>query len=50
MQDVHMRLNPELPCQSSIQQEEESFYQQIGLKFKEGTNEMPHLEHSFAGC
>jgi hypothetical protein len=50
MQDVHMQLNPELPCQSSIQQEEESFHQQTGRKFKEGTNEMLHLEHSFAGC
>jgi hypothetical protein len=50
MQDVHMRLNPGLPCQSSIQQEEESFHLQTGLKCKEETNEMPHLEHSFAGC
>jgi hypothetical protein len=50
MQDVHMRLNPELPCQSSIKQEEESFHQQTGLKCKEETNEMLHFEHSFALC
>jgi len=49
MQDVHMKLNPELPCQSRIQQED-SFPQQIGLKSEEETNEMLHLEHSFAGC
>jgi hypothetical protein len=29
------------------QQEEESFYQQIGLKFEEETSEMLHLEHGF---
>ena len=27
-----------------------SFHQQIGLKFKGKTNEMLHLEHSFAWC
>jgi len=37
MQDVHMKLNPKLPCQSIIQQEE-SFPQQIGLKFEEESN------------
>jgi len=30
-----------------IQQEEEYFYQQIGLKFEKETNKMPHLEHGF---
>ena len=37
---------------SSIQQEEEegSFHQQIGLKFKEGTGKAIHSEHSFARC
>jgi hypothetical protein len=31
-------------------QEEESFYQQIGLKFEEETSEMLHLEHGFVWC
>ena len=35
---------------SCIQQEEDSFYQQIGLKFKEETNKMLHLEHGFVWC
>ena len=30
-----------------IQQEEDSFYQQIGLKFQKKTNKMLHLEHGF---
>ena len=50
MQVTHMKLNPELPCQSSILQEDNSFHQQTGLMFKEETNDMLHLEHSFAGC
>ena len=33
-----------------IQQEEDSFYQQIGLKFEEETNKMLHLEHGFVRC
>jgi hypothetical protein len=32
---------------SCIQQEEDSFHQQIGLKFKKETSKMLHLEHSF---
>jgi len=35
---------------SCIQQEEDSFYQQIGLKFEEETNKMLHLEHGFVWC
>jgi hypothetical protein len=31
-------LNPRLPCQNSIQQEADSFHQQIRIKFKEKTN------------
>jgi len=27
-----------------------TFYQQTGLKFKEETSEVLHLEHNFAGC
>jgi hypothetical protein len=33
-----------------IQQEEESFYQHIGLKFEEETSKMLHLEHGFVWC
>jgi len=29
---------------------EDSFYQQIGLKFEEETNKMLHLEHGFVWC
>ena len=32
---------------SMIQQEEESFYQQTGLKFEEEINKMLHLKHGF---
>jgi hypothetical protein len=32
---------------SRISIEENPFYQQIGLKFKEEANEMVHLVHSF---
>ena len=31
-------------------QQEDSFYQQIGLKFEEETNKMLHLEHGFVLC
>jgi len=27
-----------------------TFYQEIGLKFEEGTNKMLHLEHGFVWC
>jgi hypothetical protein len=37
-------------CSSSIQQEEESFHQQTGLKLKEETSKVLHLEHSFVWC
>jgi hypothetical protein len=35
---------------SSIQQEEDPFRQQTGLKFKEETNKMLQLKHSFVWC
>jgi hypothetical protein len=38
MQDVNMILNPVLPWKQQYQQEGNSFYLQIGLKFNEGTN------------
>ena len=31
-------------------QQEDSFYQQTGLKFEEETNTMLHLEHDFVWC
>jgi hypothetical protein len=34
----------------NIQQEEESFHQQTGLKFKEETSIVLHLEHCFVWC
>ena len=33
-----------------IMEEEESFYQQIGLKFEEETSEVLRLEHSSLWC
>jgi hypothetical protein len=45
LQDVHWKLNPGWPWQSNIQQKEDSCHQQIGLKFKEETSKMLHLEH-----
>ena len=38
------------PTKSCIQQEEDSFYQKIELKFEEETNKMLHLEHGFVWC
>jgi hypothetical protein len=35
---------------SCIQQEEESFYPEIGLKFEEETSKMLLLEHGFVWC
>ena len=35
---------------SCILQEEESFYQKIGLKFEKETSEMLHLERGFVWC
>ena len=33
-----------------IQQEGDSFHQQIGIKFEEETNKVLHLEHCFVWC
>ena len=33
-----------------VQQEEDSLYQQIGLKFEVETSKMLHLEHGFVWC
>ena len=50
-----VRYTPEIKTQnflgkSSIQQERESFRQQIGLKLKEAPSALQHLEHSFVQC
>jgi len=50
MEDVRVKLNPDCHGKSCIQQEEDSFYQQTGLKFEEETNKMLHLEHGFVWC
>ena len=50
MEDVRVKLNPELPWKNRVQQEEDSLYQQIGLKFEEETSKMLHLEHGFLWC
>jgi hypothetical protein len=49
MQDVHVKLNPKVPWQISIEQKG-LFHQQIGLEFKEGASEVLHLEHCFVWC
>jgi hypothetical protein len=36
--------------ETSIQQEEKSFHQKIGLKFNEETSKVLYLEHSFVWC
>ena len=49
MQDVHMKLNPGLPWQKAAFNKK-TLHQQIGLKSKEETSKMPHMEHSFVWC
>jgi hypothetical protein len=48
----YAKFTPEIPSRivmetSSIQQEEGSFQEQIGLKLKEEINNVLHLDHSF---
>jgi hypothetical protein len=50
MQDVQGKLNPNRSTKSRFQQDEESFHQQIGLRFEEDTSEVLHLEYSFVWC
>ena len=47
MQNVHVKLNPVLPWQSSFQQQEGCFHQQIGLTFKKDASKVQNLEHSY---
>jgi hypothetical protein len=47
MQDVQVKLNPGLPRPPKFNKKKKfSFYQQIGLKFKEETCEVLLVEHS----
>jgi hypothetical protein len=48
LKNVCVKLNLGCHRKSGIQREEESFRQQIGLKFKDQTSEMQHLEHSWS--
>jgi hypothetical protein len=50
MEDLRVKLNPGSPRKSCFQQEEDSLYQQTGLKFEEETSKMLHLEHGFIWC
>jgi len=50
MKHVDAKLNPGLPCKSSIQHEEDSFHKQIGLKFKKETSKVLRLEFSIVWC
>jgi hypothetical protein len=47
---VYEKLNPELSWLKQHSQEEQSFHQQTGLKFKEETSKVLHLEHSLVWC
>ena len=50
MQGVHVISQIELPWKrkrGTQQEHDESFHQQIELRFREETNEVLHLEHSF---
>ena len=51
-QEVHVELNPGLPWggKKVIRLEEDYFHQQTGLKCKEETRNVLHLEHNFVWC
>jgi predicted oxidoreductase (fatty acid repression mutant protein) len=46
IQNVRLKLNPDCRGKRSIQEEEVSFHQQKGRKFKEEFSEVLHFEHS----
>jgi hypothetical protein len=50
MQGVHVKLNPELPWQKQHSTRRKIFSPTTGLKFKEETSKVLHLEHSFVWC
>jgi len=39
--------NEILDCHGKNSNQQDTFHQQMGLKFKEETNKVQHLEHSF---
>ena len=47
---THFKIYPCVYGKSCIQQEEGSFYQQIGFIFEEESSKMLHLEHDFVWC
>jgi hypothetical protein len=47
---VYVKLSVGLPWQKGIQQEEDTSHQQIGIKFKEETSTVLHVECSFVCC
>ena len=49
MQDVHMKLNPEI-SRHKQHSRRRLFHQKTGLKFKETTREMLHLKHRVLWC
>ena len=51
IQDVHVKLNPGLQWLKQHSSSRRFFHQATGLKSKEETSEMLHLEeHGFGGC
>ena len=50
MQYLHVKLNPGLPTQNSIQQEEQSSCQQIGLEVKEETSNVLYWSIALCGA
>jgi hypothetical protein len=51
MQDIRVKLNQGLPWQKLHSTRRRLFfYQQMGLKFEEGTSKILHLEHGFVWC
>ena len=50
MQDVNMKLNPELPWHKNLSTRSNIFQQKIGLIFKEETSKLLHIEHRFVWC
>jgi hypothetical protein len=50
VQDMRVKLNTGLLWQQQHSTGTDSFYQQIGLKFKGKTSDMLHLDHSIVWC
>jgi hypothetical protein len=50
IQDIPENEIQDFRGKSSLRQEEGSLHQQIGLKFKEESGKLLHMEHSFVSC